>query len=142
MNKENSIPGPTILWSEIKDQKVKSVDGKDMGKIKVISQNHFMVEKGLTKKTKFWIPKFLADVYDGQCLWLNIEKKDIIDAFYYDEEPEILRHQTDVSTFNTKYGINKTADSYEKIPIAKNKYSSVTQQRGSKQHYKNIRDLK
>jgi len=35
MNKENSIPGPTILWSEIKDQKVKSVDGKDMGKIKV-----------------------------------------------------------------------------------------------------------
>ena len=58
------------------------------------------------------------------------------------EEPEILRHQTDVSTFNTKYGINKTADSYEKIPIAKNKYSSVTQQRGSKLHYKNIRDLK
>jgi hypothetical protein len=142
MNKDNSVSGPTILWGEIKDHKVKSIDGKDMGKIKVISQNHFMVEKGLTKKTKFWIPKFLADVYDGQCLWLNVEKKDIIDAFYYDEEPEKLRHQKDLSSFNTKYGFNKTIDSDEKIPIAINKDSSVTQQRASKQPYKNIRDLK
>ena len=142
MNKSDSISGPTILWGEIKDQKVKSVDGKDMGKIKIISQNHFMVEKGITKKTKFWIPKFLSDVYDGKYLWLNIEKQDIVDAFYYDKEPETLRYKTDLSNFNTKYGLNKTVDSDQKIPIAKNKYSSPTQQRGSKQYYKNIRDLK
>ena len=55
------ITGPTILWSDLNDKKVKSNDGKKLGKIKKISQNHIRIEKGSLGKKSFWIPKNLAD---------------------------------------------------------------------------------
>ena len=47
---EENIVGPTVLWSELKNTKVKSNDGKKLGKIKKISQNHFRIEKGSVGK--------------------------------------------------------------------------------------------
>ena len=62
---EENIAGPTVLWSELNNRKVKSNDGKKLGKIKKISQNHFRVEKGSIGKKSFSMPKNLADAYDG-----------------------------------------------------------------------------
>ena len=81
MENEGSTSGPTILWDEMKDKKVKSIDGENLGKIEKISQNHIMVEEGLIKKKRFWIPKFLADVYDGKYIVVNLikhHKKNIV----------------------------------------------------------------
>ena len=51
---EENIAGPTVLWAEIKDKKVKSKDDKTLGRIKSISPNHFKIEKGgITKKKRF-----------------------------------------------------------------------------------------
>src|SRR5688500_5937863 len=74
---DGSTTGPTILWDEMKDKKVKSIDGENQGKIEKISQNHIMVEEGLIKKKRFWIPKFIADVYDGKFVWLDITHEEI-----------------------------------------------------------------
>jgi hypothetical protein len=43
---DEKITGPTVLWTDLNNVKVKSNDGKKLGKIKKISQNHFRVEKG------------------------------------------------------------------------------------------------
>ena len=50
---EENIAGPTVLWSDLSDKKVKSNDGKKLGKIKKISQNHFRLEKRIYKKREF-----------------------------------------------------------------------------------------
>ena len=84
---EENIAGPTVLWSDLADKKVKSNDGKKLGKIKRISQNHFRLEKGSLRKESFWVPKNLADAYDGDYLWLNSNKEQIHAKFYYGEEP-------------------------------------------------------
>lgn len=34
------ITGPRVLWSELNNRKVKSNDGKKLGKIKNISESH------------------------------------------------------------------------------------------------------
>jgi hypothetical protein len=47
---EENISGPSVLWSETKDKKVKSKDGKKLGRIEKISQNHFKIEKGGMRK--------------------------------------------------------------------------------------------
>ena len=138
MEKEGDISGPSILWDEMKDKKVKSVDGEKMGKIEKISQNHIMIEEGLIKKKKFWIPKFLADVYDGKFLWLDIKKEEIKQRYYYDREPEESQYDLDRSEFNTKYGKNKSNSANEKIRLK----DGVEVQTKSKKGYKNIRDLK
>jgi hypothetical protein len=138
MEKEGDISGPSILWGEMKDKKVKSVDGEKMGKIEKISQNHIMIEEGLIKKKKFWIPKFLADVYDGKFLWLDIKKEEIKQRYYYDREPEESQYDLDRSEFNTKYGKNKNNAANEKIRLKED----AEVQTKSKKGYKNIRDLK
>ena len=138
MENEGDISGPSILWDEMKDKTVKSVDGEKMGKIEKISQNHIMIEEGLIKKKKFWIPKFLADVYDGKFLWLDIKKEELRQRYYYDQEPAESQYDLDRSEFNTKYGKSKSASSNEKIRLKE----GVEVKTKSKKGYKNIRDLK
>ena len=137
MEKEGGTSGPTILWDEVKDKKVKSIDGENLGKIGKISQNHVMIEEGMFKKKRFWIPKFLVDVYDGKDLWLDIKKEEVTQRYYYDEEPASSEYDWTMSEFNTKYGKNKSQDSTQKIRLK----DGTELKTKSKENYKNIRDL-
>ena len=138
MENEGGTSGPTILWDEMKDKKVKSTDGENLGKIEKISQNHIMVEEGLIKKKRFWIPKFLADVYDGKHIWLDIKKEEIKKQYYYDEEPAASQYDLEMSEFNTKYGKKKSKASNEKIKLKEGTELKTKSKKG----YKSIRDLK
>jgi hypothetical protein len=138
MENEGGTSGPTILWDEIKDKKVKSVEGEMLGKIEKISQNHLMIEEGFLKKKRFWLPKFLADVYDGKYLWLDINKEELVKRYYYDEEPASSEYDLNMSEFNTKYGKNKSKASNDKIRLKEGTELKTKAKKG----YKNIRDLK
>ena len=82
--------GPTILWSMLKGKKVKSNDGKDVGDIKEVAQNFLRLEKGTVKKDKFWIPKYVADAYDGKTLWLLIHGSRLIANIVMDQSQHQL----------------------------------------------------
>ncbi len=124
---EENITGPTILWTDLGDVEVKSNDGKKLGKIKKISQNHFRVEKGSIGKKSFWMPKNLADAYDGDYLWLNNNEEEIHDKFLYGEEPSVDEKITPV----------------ERIKVVNERMKGVpTEKQDSSERYKNIRDLK
>ena len=137
MENEGGTSGPTILWDEVKDKKVKSSDGENLGKIEKVSQNHVMIEEGMFKKKRFWIPKFLVDVYDGKNLWLDIKKEEVTQRYYYDEEPASSEYDLAMSEFNTKYSKNKSKDSNEKIRLK----DGTELKTKSKENYKNIRDV-
>ena len=136
MDNENNMSGPSILWVEIEGINVKSVDGENLGKIEKISQNHVMIEEGLVKKKRFWIPKFVADYYDGKSIWLDIKKEELKQRYYYDQEPESSQYDLDMNKYNTIYGKNKSNASNEKIKLKEG--ADVESKKG----YKNIRDLK
>ena len=138
MEKEGGTSGPTILWDEVKDKKVKSIDGENLGKIDKISQNHVMIEEGMFKKKRFWIPKFLVDVYDGKNLWLDVKKEEVTQRYYYDEEPASSEYDLAMSEINTKYGNHKSKDSNQEIRLKEGTELKAK----SKKNYKNIRDLK
>lgn len=124
---EENIAGPTVLWSDLSDKKVKSNDGKKLGKIKRISQNHFRLEKGSIKKESFWVPKNLADAYDGEYLWLSNNEEQIHDKFFYGEEP---------------LEDDKVAP-IERVKVVKERMVGIpTEPNDSSERYKNVRDLK
>jgi hypothetical protein len=124
---EENITGPTILWTDLDDVEVKSNDGKKLGKIKKISQNHFRVGKGSIKKETFWLPKNLADAYDGDYLWLSNNEEEIHDKFLYGEEPSVD---------------DKVAP-IESIKVVKERMKGIaTEKHDSSEQYKNMRDLK
>ena len=125
---EENITGPTVLWSEIKDKKVKSKNGKKLGRIEKISQNHFKIEKGDVRKKRFWVPKNLADAYDGKYLWLKSEEEQIHDKFLYGEEPP----END-----------QNGSPIDKVRLVKERMVGVpTEPADPSKPYKNIRDLK
>lgn len=121
------ITGPTILWSDLNDKKVKSNDGKKLGKIKKISQNHIRIEKGSLGKKSFWIPKNLADAYDGEYLWLSSNEDEVQNKFFYGEDP--LTDEKNVSDD----GVKLVHERMKGIP------TRPTDESG---RYKNLRDLK
>jgi hypothetical protein len=71
------------LWEQLKGKKVKTNDGHDVGEIKEITQNSIRLEKGIVNKDKPWIPKYLADAYDGKVLWLVISNDDLAKGYSY-----------------------------------------------------------
>ena len=125
---EENITGPTVLWSEIKDKKVKSHDGKTLGRIEKISYNHFKIEKGSIKKKSFWIPKKEADAYDGKHIWLTSNEEQIHDKFFYGEEPP---------------DSDQTGSPINRIRLVNERMAGVpTEPEDSSERYRNIRDLK
>src|SRR5919108_912962 len=125
---EENITGPTILWRELEDKKVKSNDGKKLGRIKRISQNHFLIEKGLVRKQSFWIPKSLGDAYDGEHIWLNRDEDEIHNRFLFGEEPS--------DGF-------QSGSPVDKLRIVKERVTGIpSEPANSSERYKNMRDLK
>jgi hypothetical protein len=124
---EENITGPTVLWSEIKDKKVKSKNGKKLGRIENISQNHFKIEKGGVRKKRFWVPKNLADAYDGKYLWLNSDEEQIHDKFLYGEEPP----END-----------QNGSPIDRVRLVRERMVGIpTEPADSSKRYKNIRDV-
>jgi len=125
---EENITGPTILWRELEGKKVKSNDGKKLGHIKRISQNHFLIEKGLLRKKGFWIPKSMGDAYDGEYIWLSSNEDEIHNRFLYGEEP----------SESTQSG-----SPVDKLRIVKERMTGIpSEPTNSSERYKNMRDLK
>ena len=124
---EENIAGPIVLWSDLKNRKVKSNDGKKLGKIKKMSQNHFRIEKGSIGKKSFWVPKNLADAYDGEYLWLSNNEEEIRGKFFYGEEPSV----------------DEQIVSSGGIKVVKERMAGIpTQPSDESDRYKNMRDLK
>ena len=122
---EENIAGPTVLWGELKGENVKSKDGKKLGEIKEISQNHFRVKRGSIKKKEFWIPKDLADAFDGKYLWLGDDKEKIQDKFFYGVEPS-----------------ESGSASADGVRMVKERMRGMPTSTSDPDRYKNMRDLK
>lgn len=134
-----SSEGPSILWEQLKGKKVKTNDGQDLGEIKEISQNYVRVEKGIVNKDKTWIPKYVADAYDGKVLWLLVSSEDVLKAYVYGEEPVAQQYTRDFQTFKeTPYGqkVVYLPDFEQNVRTIEERTSAAT---GG--NYKNIRDL-
>lgn len=123
---EENITGPTVLWGELEGEKVKSNDGKKLGDIKEISQNHFRVKRGSIHKKEFWIPKDLADAFDGKYLWLSDDEEKIYNKFFYGEEPSE----------------SENVASNDRVKIVKERMRGIPTTTSDSHRYKNIRDLK
>jgi hypothetical protein len=129
--------GPRVLWEQLKGKKVKSNDGKELGEIKEVSQNYMRIERGTLRKERFWVPKYLADVYDGKSLWLLIAGHEATDAYLYGTEPQEDRYKQDFEQFRaTPYGQRAVY-----LPdFDQNVRLDETQRPMPSDDYKNIRD--
>lgn len=135
-----SSEGPSILWEQLKGKKVKSNDGYDLGQVKEISRNYILLEKGMVNKDKVWIPKYVADAYDGKVLWLLASSEDVKKGYMYGEEPAVQQYTRDFEAFKaTPYGQKAVylTDFDQNIRMTDERITPAS----SGEDYKNIREL-
>jgi hypothetical protein len=132
-----SSEGPSILWEQLMGKSVRTSDGEDLGEIKKVSKSYILLEKGVISKDKIWIPKYIADAYDGKVLWLLVSREDVRKGYVYGEEPAVQQYTRDFEKFRSTPLGQKGAyspDFEQNIRTIEGK--NVT----SEESYKNIRD--
>jgi len=139
--------GPTVLWNMLKGKKVKTNDGKDVGEIEDVSQNFIRIEKGTFSKDKYWIPKYLADAYDGKRLWLLVSKEHLLQRYLYGEEPPAEQYTKDYEIFKTgpdgqKAPSRTDYDQTVRVIDERPTSGTITEPEETETGYKNVRDIK
>jgi hypothetical protein len=132
--------GPTILWNQLKEKKVKTNDGKDVGEIKEVSQNHLRLEKGTISKDKFWIPKYIVDTFDGKNVWLSVNEEEVRGTYLFGQEPSTEQFTRDFEAFRKTKGIDVYNSEGVRVRTSSAQEDESIQPSSSKE-YKNIRDL-
>ena len=81
-------------WDEMLNKQVKGGDDLDLGEIKEIGPNYVLAEKKGTLRTeKFYLPKELAERFDGSTLWFKVTKDEAKLKFRRDKPPGVQEYQ-------------------------------------------------
>src|SRR5918994_1024161 len=84
-----------LSWNEAKDKKVKSSDEKDLGKVYNATKDYIEIKEGRIGKKTYFVPKYFVQGYDGDNIWISLEKEDVKRRFERELPPQ------DVSEFET-----------------------------------------
>ena len=80
--------GQSIAWDDvIKKEARGAIDDSDFGEVQEIGQHYVLTQKGMMKKEKFYIPKYLVQGYDGDTLWFNASE-DQLKGWMRDSAPD------------------------------------------------------
>lgn len=63
----------TIVWSEAIKKEAKGLHGADLGRVQAVEAHYVRTVKGLIRKDTFYIPRDLAQAFDGSTLWFHVE---------------------------------------------------------------------
>lgn len=76
-----------IDWDDVIKKEARGSDDEDLGEVKETDGDYVIVQKGMINKEKFYIPKNMAESYDGSVLRFNISKEEVRNRFMGDSPP-------------------------------------------------------
>ncbi len=65
-----------INWDEVIKKEARGIDDYDLGEVHEVEPDVVVTKKGIVDKDKFYLPKNLAERYDGHKVWFRITKED------------------------------------------------------------------
>ena len=123
-----------LSWDKAIDKTAKSINDKEIGKIKDISQDYIQIEKGLMNKDRYFIPKYFVEGYSDDEIILALTEDEIKDKFnqpnpsedMFNDENYIKRKES----MNSKYpNFDKDIPQYAPTNDEVNPESSYENQR-------------
>jgi hypothetical protein len=76
-----------LSWDKLKGKNAKSIDNKEIGKIKEISQDYIQIEKGLVSKDYFFVPKYFVEGYEDDDIIISLTEDEIKNKFMNKSNP-------------------------------------------------------
>lgn len=77
----------SIDWSDVTKKEARGSNDEDLGEVQEVGQNYVLVQKGMINKEKFYIPRDLAESYDGDVLRFRISEEDAKSRYMRDTPP-------------------------------------------------------
>lgn len=65
-----------INWDEVLKKEARGTGDYDLGEVDEVQSDTVVTKKGIVDKDKFYLPKSLAERYDGHNLWFRISKEE------------------------------------------------------------------
>jgi hypothetical protein len=65
-----------INWDEVLRKEARGTGDYDLGEVDEVQSDTVVTKKGIVDKDKFYLPKNLAERYDGHNLWFRISKEE------------------------------------------------------------------
>jgi hypothetical protein len=134
INNDNSNNNPivTINWNRIINQDTRSIDDADLGKFKGLYEPFIVIEGGIIKKYKLYIPKSVIEKNDADVLYLNITRQEAMDTYRRGSLPaEDEIRQIEIITEN------RILASRSKIKITKNEPRQAEKEQRQQRHPNN-----
>ena len=88
-----------IDWDDVIKKEARGSDDEDLGEVKETDGDYVIVQKGMINKEKFYIPKNMAESYDGSVLRFNISKEEVRNRFMGDSPPVADQHSSSSSSY-------------------------------------------
>jgi len=66
-----------IDWNDVIKKEARGINNEDFGEVQDIQDQFVVVQKGIFNKAKFYIPKDLANNYDGTVLKFKFSEKEL-----------------------------------------------------------------
>lgn len=106
----------SIDWSDLSilvlssKKEARGINDYDLGEIQEIGTDYVVTQKGTIKRQKFYIPKYLAEGYDGEVLRFRVSDKEAENDFARDLPPSAQEY--------SKYrALQITTDTETSIPV-------------------------
>ena len=136
----------SIDWNDVTKKEARGSGDEDLGEVQEVGQNYVLVQKGMINKEKFYIPRDLAESYDGDVLRFRISEEDAKSRFMRDTPPPpttstqerttmprqertAAEQETTVPLTEERLGVSKTASAREatitKEPVTETKTVEV-----------------
>jgi hypothetical protein len=77
-----------LSWDKAIGKNIKSIDKKDIGKIKQISKDFVQIDKGLVNKDHYFVPKYFVEGYDeNDDIIISLTEEEIKNKFMNESNP-------------------------------------------------------
>jgi uncharacterized protein (TIGR02271 family) len=77
----------SIDWDDVIKKEARGSGDEDLGEVQEVGGNYVLVQRGIINKEKFYIPRDLAESYDGDVLRFRISEEDAKSRFLRDSPP-------------------------------------------------------
>jgi hypothetical protein len=76
-----------LSWDKAKGKKAKSIDRKEIGKVKEISHDYIEIKKGIVDTDIFFVPKYFVEGYEEDDIIISLTEDEIKNNFFDKTNP-------------------------------------------------------
>lgn len=67
---------PNIDWNEVIKKESRGTNDADLGEVQEVGIDYVLTKKGRISKDKYYLPKNMAERFDGDKIWFRITEEE------------------------------------------------------------------